>query len=443
MSGITSAQTADHTATVKQLVNEITTSKQSYYNLSLLDAIGARVSGSKEADLAVQWAKKKMESYGFDKITLDPCQVPKWSRGNLEKATLTSGDTTLELAVAALGGSIGTPADGIDAQVIEVHSLSEVSNLGSSRIKGKIVFYNQPMDLTIDPFEAYGNIVSLRTSGAATAAKYGAVATVLRSLSTLPDDDHPHTGIMHYSGTKIPSAALSTHASNILSDAPKRNSNLHLKLHLSASEVTTVTSYNVIGEITGSELPNEVYIVGGHLDSWDLGRGNHDDGSGVVQSLEVVRALKALKITPKRTIRVVLFMSEEFGGIGAEQYERKLLASNQKVIGAMESDRGGFAPVGFSVHTSNRVLRQIQSWKPYLALAHADKIIPSSSAGTDTETLGRAGVPEFELVPEPAHYFDLHHSALDQLSAVNVDDLSMGAAALAVFSFLSAEDGLQ
>ncbi len=428
----------------KQIISEVTTQNQAHFNLTLLDAIGPRMSGSKEAEQAVAWAKKKMEAYGFDRVSLDPVQVPKWSRGSQEKASLSLPTGPLSLAVSALGGSIGTPAGGIEAQVVEVHSLSEVARLGQAGIQGKIVFYNQAMDPSIkDPFEAYGKVVSQRTQGAATAAQYGAVATVLRSLSTLPDDDHPHTGIMHYgSARKIPSAALSTHAANLLSAQLKKNSAVKLKLELSASAVTTVTSYNVIGELTGAELPNEVVIVGGHLDTWDLGRGNHDDGAGVVQSIEVVRAIKALKLKPKRTIRVVLFMSEEFGGIGAEQYAQKVLSGSQKIVAAMESDRGGFAPVGFCVHAGSNAMKKITSWKPYLKLARADQLFPSNGCGTDTETLGQAGIPEMEFVPDGTHYFDLHHSDLDQLSSVVPAHLNEGAAAMAIFIYLLAQEGL-
>ena len=441
----TAAHAGDYTVVSKQIVDEVTKHNQPYNNLVLLDAIGARVSGSAQADLAVQWAKQKMESYGFNKITLDPCTVPKWSRGNSEKASviLTNGNIQA-LTVAALGGSIGTPTGGVEASVVEVHSLEEVARLGRSGIKGKIVFYNQALDPTLDSFKAYSSIVNLRNSGASTAAKYGAVATLLRSLSTLPDDDHPHTGILSYSvlAGKIPSAALSTHAANILSGLLKENSSLKLKLELSASGVTETQSYNVIGEITGSELPNEVFILGGHLDSWDLGRGDQDDGAGVVQSLEVLRSIKALGLKPKRTIRVVLFMSEEFGGIGAGQYERKLLRSGEKIVGAMESDRGGFSPLGFSVHANSTAYKKIQGFGPYLALAHADKITAVNFCGTDTETLGSAGVPEMELIPDPTHYFDYHHSALDQLSAVNTNDLAMGAAGMTVLAYLIAQEGL-
>lgn len=440
-------QAEDYGLSAKRIVEEVTQHNQPYFNLTLLDAIGARVSGSKEAEQAVLWAKSKMEAYGFDRITLDPVKVPQWSRGATERASFNRADTPKEkqeLKVTALGGSIGTPSGGIEAPVVEVHSLAEVEKLGRAGIQGKIVFFNVAMDPRLkNTFDAYDLVYELRSKGAATASPYGAVATVLRSLSTLPDDDHPHTGILNYgTSPKIPSAALSTHAANLLSAQLKANPNLKLSLELSASKVTTVSSFNVIGELTGSELPNEVIIVGGHLDSWDLGRGDQDDGAGVVQSLEIVRALKTLGLKPKRTIRVVLFMSEEFGGIGAEQYEKKLLASSEKVILGLESDRGGFTPVGFNLHANSTVLQKVNSWKPFLQLAHASEIVATQSCGTDTETLGAAGIPEMEFVPDSTHYFDLHHSALDQLSAVVPADLNMGAAAMSVLAYLVSQEGL-
>ncbi len=428
----------------KLIVNEVIHAKQVFPNLTLLDAIGARISGSSEAERAVQWAKKKMESYGFDRVTLDPCTVPKWTRGKLEKATVVLATQRYDLKVTALGGSKGTIPGGVEGAVVEVHSLKEVEKLGKS-LKGKIVFYNQPMDASLkDSFEAYSNIFSLRSEGASAASKFGAIATLLRSLSSLPDDDHPHTGMMHYQDQyeKIPAGALSTHAANVLSDLLKKNPSLHLKLELSGSEITETQSHNVVGEITGSTFPEDIFIVGGHLDSWDLGPGDHDDGAGVVQSLEVIRALRHLKIRPKRTIRVVLYMSEEFGGVGSDQYNKKALSNHhERIIGALESDRGGFAPRGFSIHAKPAVMNKIKLWQSSLALAHADQLFATKSGGTDTEALGEAGIPEFEFVPESKHYFDFHHSALDQLSVVSADDLTMGAAAMAVFSYLAAEEG--
>ncbi len=431
--------------TVDKIVTEIHQSQMTYKNLAeLVNQIGARVSGSAQAEQAVGWMKAKMESLGLEQVRLQPCQVPQWDRGSSEHATLTLADgTKVSLAVTALGGSVGTGKKPVEAEVVQVHSFSELERLGN-QVKGKIVFFNQPLDATLeDQFEAYSRVVGLRVGGASKAAKQGAVATLLRSLSSLPDDDHPHTGIMHYENfvNKIPSAALSTHAANLLSNALTAQGKVKVKLELSAGPVRTVTSHNVMGEITGSTYPNEVFLIGGHLDSWDLGRGAHDDGAGLMQSLEVLRAFKVLGIRPKRTVRLVAFMTEEFGGIGAEAYAKEALASGDRFIGALESDRGGFKPLGFSVHARPEVLKQIQSWAPYFVATQTPLVKEAPDGGTDTERFGQAGVPEFELLPTSTHYFDLHHSALDQLSAVNPAEVSEGAAAMAVFVYLATENG--
>ena len=429
----------------KRILTEITKRGQVMKNLKELTSIGPRMSGSAQAEKAVEWVKKKMESYGFDRIRLQAVEVPKWERGNHEQATISLPDgKSVDLKTAALGGSVGTPPEGVQATVVEIHSFEELEKRGNA-LKGKIVFYNVPMDLLVtDKFLAYEHAVPFRTQGASKAAQFGAVATVLRSLSTLPDDDHPHTGMIHYKEDfpKIPTAALSTHAANVLSDLLKKNPDLRLKIELSASGMKKANSFNVIGQITGSEFSKDVFVVGGHLDSWDLGVGAQDDGAGVVQSLEVLRVMKSLGIQPKRTIRMVAFMTEELGGIGGEVFAKESLASSDHFIGAMESDRGGFKPTGFTVHASAAVQQKVETWKPYLASMKADHFFLSSDGGTDTRGFGKAGVPEFEIVPESTHYFDFHHSALDQLSAVNADDLKMAAASMAVFIYLATEQGL-
>jgi Zn-dependent M28 family amino/carboxypeptidase len=431
----------------KLLIAEVTQKGEAYANLKELTAIGPRLSGSAGAAKAVQWARAKMESYGFDKVWLQPVTVPSWDRGKLERASLlpAAGTPAQALAVTALGGSIGTPAGGVQAQVVEVGSLEEVEALGSA-VKGKIVFYNKALDPALDDkFEAYSQVTPLRSAGASVAARHGAVATLIRSLSTLPDDDHPHTGVMRYQKqvAKIPAGALSTRAANTLSAGLKKDPSLRVRLELGASAITSAPSHNVIGEITGSELPGEVFVLGGHLDSWDLGTGAHDDGAGVVQSLEVLRAIKALGIKPKRTLRVVLFMSEEFGAAGAYEYAKLYASQSQeRFIGALESDRGGFAPTGFSVSGDEAIQKRLSDWKPYFALNGADLLVPSEGGGVDTAPLGELGVPEFELLPVSTHYFDLHHSALDVLSAVDPVDLAQAAASMAILSSLAVEQGL-
>jgi hypothetical protein len=427
----------------QQITHEIMTRGDAYSNLKELIEIGPRVSGSEKAEAAVKWAQKKMHSYGFDRVWLQPVQVPRWSRGIVERATLLSSSSSTPLSVAALGNSVGTEAEGVTAQVVEVKSLKEVQRLGSS-LKGKIVFYNRPMDSSlVDTFEAYSGAVDQRTSGPSVAASVGAVAVLIRSLTTLPDDDYPHTGVLSYKAgiPKIPAAALSTHSANRLSQAIQENPSLKLKLELSAQRLAPVTSYNVIAEMTGSVYPTEYVVVGGHLDSWDLGVGAHDNGTGVVQTLETLRSFKSLGLRPKRTVRAVLFMSEEFGGVGGEEYARQAQIKKEKHIAALESDRGGFSPVGFSSSAPESVMERVRSWSKYLAPIHADRMIPGES-GVDVEPLNKLGTVTFGFVPESFHYFDYHHSARDQFEAVFQKELLEGATAMAIFTYLLADQGV-
>ena len=273
---------------------------------------------------------------------------------------------------------------------MEVHGLDEVEKLGKA-VAGKIVFYNRPMTAGgRSSYGSYGRTVDQRYRGAAVAARQGAVAVLVRSMTSLPDDDHPHTGMLKYETgvAMIPAAALSTHSANELSTLLKSDPKIKVNLKLSCAQHPEVSSFNVIGELTGRDLPHEFVLVGGHLDSWDLGTGAHDDGTGVVQSIEVVRALKALGLRPRRTVRVVLFMAEEFGGMGAEEYARQAKAKGEKHFAAIESDSGGFAPIGFGVSGTDQQVAAVKRFAPYLGLFHADSI-EKGGGGTDIAPLRR------------------------------------------------------
>jgi len=427
----------------RQIAAEITENGKAYADLRELTGIGPRLSGSEGAAKAVQWAKRKMESYGFERVVLQPAMVPHWTRGEVERATVTSTPQPISLKVAALGNSVGTPKDGVEAGVVEVQGLDEVKRLGAA-LRGKIVFYNRPMDATRkNTFKAYGQAVDQRVTGASAAAKQGAVAVLVRSLTTLPDDDCPHTGMLSYEkdSAMIPAAALSIRSANVLSALLKSDPRLSVNLKLSAARHPLVSSFNVIGELTGRDLPREYVLVGGHLDSWDLGTGAHDDGAGVVQSIEVLRTLKTLGLRPRRTVRVVLFMAEEFGGFGAQEYASQVKAKGEKHLAALESDSGGFAPVGFAVEGSDRALAALKRWAPYLAPLHASSIEKGGS-GSDVAPLGALGAVTLGYVPDSTHYFDFHHSARDRLEAVDSKELHAGAAAMATLTYLLAEKGL-
>jgi hypothetical protein len=384
-----------------------------------------------------------MESYGCERVSLQPVMVPHWTRGTVEQATVTSSSHQTSLQIAALGNSVGTPKDGIEAGVVEVQSLDEVKNLGPA-VRGKIVFYNRPMNpKRKNTFRAYGEAVDQRVAGASAAAKQGAVAVLVRSMTTLPDDDYPHTGVLIYEKDvdMIPAAALSTHGANQLSALLKSDPKLTVNLKLSAAQHPLVPSFNVFGEVTGRELPQEYVVVGGHLDSWDLATGAHDDGAGVVQSVEVLRALKILGLRPRRTVRAVLFMAEELGGNGAKEYASQVKAKGEKHIAAIESDRGGFAPVGFEVEGDARQVASVARWSRYLAPLHAESIEKGGS-GSDVGPLGPLGAVPIGYIPDSTHYFDFHHSARDRIEAVNAKELNAGAAAMAVLTYLIAEEGI-
>ena len=321
--------------------------------------------------------------------------------------------------VCALGGSISTPPAGIKAKVVEVSSFDQLEALGRDKIEGKIVFYNRAMDKSvIDTFKSYGGCVDQRYDGAFHAAKLGAVAIIVRSM-TLAIDDLPHTGSMSYGNLsvkqRIPAAAISTKDADLLSSMLKMDNSIKFFLKQNCKQLDDVLSYNVIGEIKGSEFPDEYILVGGHLDSWDLGDGSHDDGAGCVQSMEVLRLFKVLEIKPKRTLRVVLFMNEENGLRGAKKYASESRKNKENHIFALESDAGAFTPRGFYFEADSKNFNQILSWKdlfePYLI-----HFFELGGSGADVGPLKNSVNVLAGLKPDSQRYFDHHHSSNDIFS---------------------------
>jgi len=412
----------------------------------LSNEIGGRLSGSLNAEKAVYWTKSEMEQLGLDKVWLQPVMVPKWVRGVPEFAYIeTSPGNTTKVNVCALGGSIATPANGIKAEVIEVSGIEELELLGKKKIENKIVFFNRPMEKTlINTFESYGGCVDQRYSGAMEAAKYGAIAVIVRSLN-LKIDDLPHTGSMTYGNLdvndRIPSAAISTKDAEVLSSMLKLDSSIKFFLKQNCKQLDDVLSYNVIGEITGSEYPNEFIVVGGHLDSWDLGDGAHDDGAGCVQSMEVLRLLKMSNIKPKRSIRVVLFMNEENGLRGGNKYAQVASKKNEEHIFALESDAGGFTPRGFYFDCDSKNYNQILSWKklfkPYLI-----HFFELGGSGADIAPLKTRSNVLSGLKPDSQRYFDYHHAASDTFDAINQRELELGAATMTSLIYLIDKYGI-
>lgn len=426
---------------IKKIYDSSLSNGKSYEWLDYLsNGIGGRLSGSENAERAVQWTKAEMDKLGFDKVWLQPVMVPKWVRGNPEEAHIETIDgKAIKVNICALGGSVSTPASGLKAEVIEVQGLEELETLGRENLEGKIVFFNRPLDPTlINTFSAYGGAVDQRGNGAREASKYGAVGAIVRSMN-LRLDDFPHTGGMRYGNQplneRIPSAAISTNDAELLSKMLKQDKKIKFYFKQNSEQLEDVLSHNVIGEITGSEFPDEYIVVGGHLDSWDLGDGSHDDGAGCMQSMDVLRLLTASGIKPKRSIRVVLFMNEENGLRGGTEYARVAKAKGENHIFALESDSGGFTPRGFIFDSNDTSFNKVLSWKslfkPYLI-----HFFEQGGSGADIGPLKSNTTVLAGLRPDSQRYFDYHHTSIDKFDAINKRELELGAATMASLIYL-------
>jgi hypothetical protein len=351
--------------------------------------------------------------------------------------------TEWDISVVALGNSVGTPEQGIRAEVVEVNDFAELQRLGREGVEGRIVFYNHPMDPTeVATFRAYGRAGAYRSNGPSQAARYGAVGVIVRSLAS-NIDDFPHTGATRYNDSfpKLPAVAVSTRDAEKLSEAIERRQVRSVWFKTGCRMLPDVMSHNVIGEIVGSEKPEEVITVGGHLDSWDIGEGAHDDGSGCVQSIEVIRVLKALGIRPRRTVRAVMFMNEENGLRGGQAYADSARLEKSRHIFALESDAGGFSPRGFGFSAPADRLEKLLSWKPLFQPYGAGELV-SGGGGADIGPLRALGTVLAGLVPDSQRYFDVHHSAADVFEAVSPRELHLGAAVMAALVWLVSEKGL-
>ena len=442
-------QNQDDAFVIKSIYDKSMTEGQAYYWLNYLTkGIGARLAGSPESLAAVEYTRQILDSMDLDKIWLQECQVPHWIRGGHEQVRIVNSSKmgSVDLPALSLGNSIGTGLQGLTAQVVEVKSLDEVDSLGKDNIQGRIVFFNRPLDNTqINTFRAYGGAVDQRVYGASRAAKYGAVGVLVRSMTTQLDDN-PHTGTVVYQGDYpfIPAIAISTNASELLSQLLKEEP-IRVFMKNNSKMLPDKTSYNVIGEIRGSEKPDEIILVGGHLDSWDVGEGAHDDGAGCVQAMDVLYILKSLNYKPKRTIRCVLFMNEENGQQGAIAYADTSNDKGEFHLAAIESDKGGFTPRGFTCDGDpsifNRKFKQVTDWssllEPYgLTLA-------KGGSGADITRLKSQKGLLFGFLPDSQRYFDYHHTTTDNFEAVNKRELQMGAAAMTSLVYLLDKYGLK
>ncbi len=431
------SQTSD-SIMLRRLYNHYLTQSSCYGNLEhLATKIGGRLSGSSQAEAAVKWAKQAMYAAGADTVILQPCMVPHWVRGKKEICRVVS--PPLNLNCVALGSSVGTGKTGITAEVIEVRNFEELEQLGKKNVGGKIVFYNvffnQEHQNTSD---GYRETVGYRVRGASFAARFGAVAILVRSMTSVADDE-PHTGNMHYDSTlsitKIPALALSYKAADKLSEALKKDKTLRVYMEDHCQSLPPVLSYNVVGQITGSEKPNEYLTAGGHLDSWDTGQGAQDDGAGVVQCMAMLQAFKQLGVKPKRSIRAVAFMNEENGLAGGIAYAKFAEAHHEKHIAALETDAGGYTPRGFGIDTLNGLYTKVLSWKHLFKPYYIDRI-NMEGGGADLRDLEKLGVPCMGFEPDGQRYFDIHHTAADTFDKVNKRELELGAAAIGALMYL-------
>jgi len=428
--------------TIRKIYTYNLTQSNSYENLRYLcKNIGGRISGSPQAEKAVEWARQAMLKAGADTVYLIPCMVPHWVRGEKEKCELFSGTQTEKLSVCALGGSTATPKEGIKAKVIEVFSFEELEKLGTAKIKGNIVFFNVSFDASlISTGSAYGKTVKFRYTGPSLAAKYGALASIVKSM-TLANDDYPHTGMMSYDTLvkeKIPCFAISAKGAASLIKMLKQDKNLQVYLFSACQTLPDVPSFSVVGEIKGKEIPNEVIVAGGHLDSWDTGEGAHDDGAGVVQSIEIISAIKISGVKNKRTIRCIAFMNEENGLRGGKTYAEYAMKEKNKTgkkhIAALESDGGGLVPRSLGISISGDTLSYYKKWErlfePYSVT------INDNGGGADIGPLEKLGTTQMSLNVDNQRYFDYHHTPADVFENVHKRELELGSAAMTSLIYL-------
>ncbi|MFT5146125.1 MAG: carboxypeptidase Q [Polaribacter sp.] len=436
--GLSSEEKIDSTH-IKTLFNSVLKEGKSYEWLrDLTQNIGGRLSGSPEAAKAVVWGEKLMNTIGLDSVWLQPVIVPHWVRGEKEIARYTANGIQKNVPICALGFSVATPKTGVIAEVIEVQSLEEAQALGK-KMKGKIVFFNRSFDNTlINTFSAYGGCVDQRVQGAAICGAFGAKGVIVRSM-TNSVDDFPHTGTMTYNDLPkkqyIPAAAISSKAANILSADLKKNPTLKFYFKQDCKTLQDAPSFNVVGEIRGIETPENIFVVGGHLDSWDLGEGAHDDGTGIVQSLEVAYLFKKNNIRPKNTIRIVFFMNEENGTRGAKKYAELAKLNKENHIGGLESDAGGHTPRGFSIQANASNTKLLQSWKKLLS-PYGLHDLKAGGSGADIAPLKGEDVTLVGYRPDSQRYFDYHHTSRDTFDKVNKRELELGSASMASIVYL-------
>jgi carboxypeptidase Q len=419
-------------AAAARIIGAALTSDRAYSRLAhLTDHIGNRLSGSKNLERAIEWAIAEMKRDELDNVRAEKVMVPHWVRG--EESLEMLSPVPRKLQMLGLGNSVGTPADGIAAEAVVVRDFAELDRLGE-KVRGKIVVFNAP-------YVNYGATVIYRLQGASRAARYGAVAALVRSITPVSLQT-PHTGAMNYDPNqpRIPVAAVTIEVAEFLQRMNDRGDHPRLRLKMEAKFLPDAESANVIAELKGAEKPDEVILISGHFDSWDVGQGAHDDGGGCIVAWEAVRLLKELGLRPRRTIRIVLWTNEENGLRGGNAYRDAHRAEIPKHVLAIESDSGVFRPEGFGLAESAplQVRSNMIEIAKLLSGIGADQIAPSGG-GADIGPIMREGVVGASLDVDGAHYFDTHHTPADTLDKVNPRELALCVATMAVMAYVVAD----
>jgi reactive intermediate/imine deaminase len=441
--GMAQSAPPDDSLLLRRIYDESLLHSEAYHNLQeLTTKIGARLTGTPQAAQTIAWGKTLLRKAGADSVYLQKVWVPRWSRGKIASASVSYNGNTTQLNICALGGAVGTNGR-LTAPVIEIRSWRQLDSLPAKDIEGKIVFFNRPMDpRVISPFTAYLEAVDQRNTGAVAAARKGAIAAIVRSL-TLSQDDLPHTGAVTYDSavTMIPAVAISTNGADWLSKALTQTPALRLSLELDCQRLTDITSANVIAEIKGTVAPQEIVTIGAHIDSWDLSESAGDNGAGLVQVIDALRILRTVLPHPARTIRIILYINEENGNRGGLQYAEWAKHSGEQHLAVFETDAGGFFPHGFRIDAAPEIMSVFSNWSELFKPYKANDLTPQHR-GVDIGPMKGIAKAVISLDCDDQRLFDIHHSAADTFDKISKRELELGAAALAGMAALTSEHGL-
>ncbi len=427
---------------IRNIFDNVLLSDVAYNNLDYIcEYAPGRLLGSEESVIAVNFMKEYFENLGADSVFLQEFSTPAWKCNSTEVSFL-MGNKEVTLRADALGPSLSTPEKGLSAHVIEVQSLDEVKSLGIENIKGKIVFYNRPVNMKlVNTFRVYSSAIDQRYYGPKVAAEMGAVGVLVRSVGTRIDT-FPHTGSTGFKDIKIPCAAISTVDANLLSATIEKENGVKVKMRIDTEYFEEIDTYNLIADIKGSEFPDEYIIVAGHIDSWFNSPGAHDDGVGCVQAADVLRIFKELGLNNRRSIRAIMYMDEELFQSGGNAYADYSELNNISNYFALEADAGGFTPEGFSVDANDSIVSIISEYQSLME-PYGINYIKKGWSGVDIGPLKKYGVPLMGYRTDPQRYMDLHHSAYDTFDKVHIRELQLGSGNMAAIIYLIDKYGLK